>query len=109
MNQLKTCTKCKQTKPISAFGTDRTTKSSLQSWCRSCKAAWARQYYRTTKGKQAHNRSKRQHTEQQQALIGFAIADMLGLERKNGKYYTAWGTKTDLGLYLSIKRVIDSV
>ena len=61
MNTLKTCVKCKQIKPISAFGIDRTHKSGLQSWCRSCKAAWARQYY---KGKQAHNRSRRQTNKQ---------------------------------------------
>ncbi len=58
MNQLKACAKCRQTKPVSVFGTDKTNKSGLQSWCRSCKAAWARQYYRTAKGKAAHNQSR---------------------------------------------------
>ena len=59
-NTLKVCANCRQIKLTSAFGTDKTHKDGLQSWCRSCKAAWARQYYRTTKGKQAHNRSRRQ-------------------------------------------------
>lgn len=45
MNQLKVCAKCKQIKPASDFGIDKTNKSGLQSWCRSCKAVWARRYY----------------------------------------------------------------
>lgn len=57
-NTLKTCAKCKQTKLVIDFGTDKTNKSGLQSWCRICKAAWARQYYRTDKGKSAHNQSR---------------------------------------------------
>lgn len=55
---LKTCVKCKQIKLVTNFGTDRTTKSGLQSWCRSCKAIWAKQYYQTPKGKVAHNQSR---------------------------------------------------
>ena len=47
------------------------------------------------------------HTEQRQAKIGFNIANMLGLKvSKQGKYNTTWGTKTPLGLYLSIQRII---
>lgn len=48
MNQLKVCRKCKQIKPMSTFGTDKTNKSGLQSWCRACKAGWARQHYATS-------------------------------------------------------------
>lgn len=59
MNQLKVCAKCRQIKPISAFGTDQTHKDGLQSWCRVCKAIWAKRYYATDKGKLAHNRSRR--------------------------------------------------
>jgi len=66
-NTLKTCAKCKQIKLVTDFGTDKTHKNGLQSWCRACKAAWARRYYATTKGKLAHNRSRQQHTEQRQA------------------------------------------
>lgn len=107
MNQLKVCAKCKQIKSVSDFSTDKTNKSGLQSWCRACKAAWARQYYRTTKGKLAHNRSRQRLTEQQQAKIGAYIADMLGLrQNQDGKYYTTWGRKTPLGLYLTIQRII---
>ena len=57
MNQLKVCAKCKQIKPVSAFGTDKTHKSGLQSWCRLCKAAWARQCYTTPEGKAAHKKA----------------------------------------------------
>ena len=55
---LKTCAKCKQIKLITDFGTDKTHKNGLQSWCRACKATWARQYYQTPKGKAAHNQSR---------------------------------------------------
>ena len=50
---------------------------------------------------------KQHNTEHYQATIGLKIADMLGLSQDaDGRYYTAWGTKTPLGLYLTIKRVI---
>lgn len=50
---------------------------------------------------------KQRHTEYHQATIGLKIADMLGLEQnRNGKYYTARGIKTPLGLYLSIQQII---
>jgi hypothetical protein len=49
---------------------------------------------------------KQHHTEEHQAKIGNCIAQLLGLKKKEGRYNTAWGTKTDLGLYLSIKRII---
>lgn len=50
--------------------------------------------------------------EEHQSKIGNCIAQMLGLKmavrgEQKGRYKTAWGTKTDLGLYLTIKRIID--
>jgi hypothetical protein len=66
-NTLKTCTKCRQIKLITAFGTDKTNKSGLQSWCQSCKAVWARQNYQTDKGKAAH---KKAHKKWYQATKG---------------------------------------
>lgn len=53
-NILRTCTKCKQIKLITAFCTDKTNKSGLQCWCRQCKTDYARQIYATDKGKAAH-------------------------------------------------------
>ena len=50
--------------------------------------------------------AKQTHSEQHQAKIGKSIADMLGLKEKKGRYATAWGAKTALGLYLSIMRII---
>ncbi len=50
---------------------------------------------------------KQHHTEYYQAYIGLQIANMLGLNQNtDGRYFTTWGTKTPLGLYLSIKRII---
>ena len=50
---------------------------------------------------------KQHHTEYYQATIGLRIADMLGMtQNTDGKYYTTWGTKTPLGLYLSIQRIL---
>ena len=50
---------------------------------------------------------KQHHTEYYQAVIGLAIADMIGINQNaDGRYYTNWNTKTPLGLYLSIKRII---
>ncbi len=41
------------------------------------------------------------------AEIGRDIAELLRLKQdENGRYDTAWGTKTDLGIYLYIERII---
>ena len=47
-----------------------------------------------------------------QAQIGKCIAEFLDLRRIEkgeftGQYKTTWGTKTDLGLYLCIKRILE--
>lgn len=50
---------------------------------------------------------KQNHTEYYQATIGLKIADMLGLtQNADGRYYTTWGTKTPLGLYLCVQRIL---
>jgi len=39
---------------------------------------------------------------------GKALANLLHLKKnKNGRYDTSWGDKTELGLYLTIKRVVE--
>jgi hypothetical protein len=46
-------------------------------------------------------------SEQEQAKIGAALIDLLGLKvKKNGRVDTSWGDKTPLGLYLTIQRVM---
>ena len=40
---------------------------------------------------------------------GILIADMMGLKHPKGhpdRYHTAWGTKTALGVFLSVKRLV---
>jgi len=54
---------------------------------------------------------KQHHTEEHQAKIGNCIAQLLMLKKikrgeQAGRYDTAWGTKTDLGLYLCVQRII---
>lgn len=54
-----------------------------------------------------------EHEEEQETLkryakIGQEIADMLMLRKtNNGRYETTWGDKTPLGLYLTLKRIIE--
>ena len=111
-NTLKTCVKCRQIKLITAFGTDKTTKDNLQSWCRSCKAAWARQYYATAKGKEAHKSVHRKwyHTkiaEPRKIRLGIEIAETLGLVKtKDNKYVTSRGIKTARGLYSLVQQIM---
>lgn len=50
--------------------------------------------------------AKQTHSEQHQAKIGKNIANMLRLKETKKRYNTTWGTKTALGLYLSIMRII---
>lgn len=103
----KICKHCKQLKPLISFSKDKNMKDGLQRWCKRCKTDWKREHY--DKDKQAqYYKKRRQHTiEQRQTKIGLVIADMLGLtQTKQGRYYTTWGTKTPLGLCLSIQRII---
>lgn len=40
--------------------------------------------------------------------VGDFIAKLLGLRRKrNGRFFTTWGDKTNEGLYNTLKRVIE--
>ncbi len=56
---------------------------------------------------------KQHNTEEHQAKIGNCIAQLLMLKSNSRnsigekRYNTAWGTKTDLGLYLCLKRIIN--
>jgi len=50
---MKTCTKCGQDKPLSEFYGHPTARDGLGSWCRACRNAHQREYYRTHKGKKA--------------------------------------------------------
>ena len=56
---------------------------------------------------------KQHNTEEHQAKIGNCIAQLLMLKSNSinsigeKRYHTTWGTKTDLGLYLCVKRIID--
>jgi hypothetical protein len=50
---------------------------------------------------------KQHNTEEHQAKIGNCIAQLVLLKKHKNRYHTAWGTKTDLGLYLSVKRIFD--
>jgi hypothetical protein len=46
--------------------------------------------------------------EDTQIRIGEKIIEVLSLHKKqNGRVDTAWGDKTPLGLYLTVKRIID--
>ncbi len=50
---------------------------------------------------------KQVHNEAHMNRVGKRIADALGLKQdKLGRYYTAWGTKTELGLYRIIDRIM---
>lgn len=46
--------------------------------------------------------------EAEQMRRGEMLADVLGLNRdRDGRYRTAWGTKTSLGLYLTVQRITE--
>jgi hypothetical protein len=40
-----TCTKCGETKPLSAFAADRSKSDGLKSWCKACDNERCRAYY----------------------------------------------------------------
>ena len=47
--------------------------------------------------------------EAEQQRRGLLIAETLQLKKKrvNGRFDTAWGDKTAIGLFLTVKRIID--
>lgn len=47
-------------------------------------------------------------TEQEEIRRGKLVAETLRLEKdKNGHYSTTWGTKSDLGVYRVVKRLME--
>lgn len=54
----KSCSKCKQIKPLSEFGKDRRKKNGLRSRCKSCQKAY-RQTDKGKAGKKAYQQSER--------------------------------------------------
>jgi len=53
---MKTCTKCRQTKPFSEFHKQSSSKDRLHSWCKNCAKTATSAYQKSDKGKQAQNR-----------------------------------------------------
>jgi hypothetical protein len=45
--------------------------------------------------------------ETEQARCGAYLAQVLCLKSRGGRFDTQWGNKTPLGLYLTIKRILD--
>lgn len=46
-------------------------------------------------------------SEQEQTRRGSMIATVLGLHFRAGRINTEWGTKTPLGLYRTVKRIVE--
>jgi hypothetical protein len=71
MNNNKSCTRCQQTKPIDAFGFNRSAKDGRQHWCKEClKAYWhekAREIGRRTYTKDWQRRAYRKNPSLQAA------------------------------------------
>lgn len=42
---MKKCPRCGEVKPLTDFGTNRTTKDGLSYWCGDCKRSYGREYY----------------------------------------------------------------
>lgn len=53
---MKICTKCKQTKPLSEFHKDRSTKDNHRPDCKICSLKRIKEYSQTERGKAAHKR-----------------------------------------------------
>lgn len=46
--------------------------------------------------------------EKEETQRGELLATVLGLKKtKEGRYNTLWGTKSDLGLYRTVKRLVE--
>lgn len=52
MNELsktKYCPKCNQIKPVSEFGTSKSTKDKIDRYCKACRRKYAKGYYKKNK------------------------------------------------------------
>ena len=63
--QTKTCTKCKETKPVSEFNKNRRTKDGLMGWCKPCTSEEGRRYREANKEKvaESHRRYREANKE----------------------------------------------
>jgi hypothetical protein len=65
---------------------------------------------RKYEGKIMNMRKEDVLTEDEKALRGLRLIEILGLKRSKeeaGRYLTTWGTKTALGIYLTVKRILE--
>lgn len=46
-------------------------------------------------------------TEEEQIVYGELFAKLLKMKKNKDRWDTAWGTKTNLGLYRTIKRLVE--
>jgi hypothetical protein len=58
---MKTCTKCKETKPLECFGKHSITSDGLRSECKQCKTAARKAYRQTSAGQAARRRDNQQN------------------------------------------------
>ncbi len=89
----KTCARCKQELPMSMFGRAPRMKLGLQSYCRPCNSAWAREKYaanRETEAKKNRERARARYTTELgrrthiKALYGITWDEYLALLEAQG-------------------------
>jgi len=70
---MKTCSKCKETKPLSEFYKNRSTKDGLQAYCKICQskyqAKYQKMYSQTERGRTAHKRAMARYLKTDKGAI----------------------------------------
>lgn len=76
----KACSKCKQVKPVDAFGRNARATSGYQSWCRACYAEHQRQYRASPEGRERVRASQRDSYQRNREQ---RIAAVVEYEKRN--------------------------
>lgn len=94
--KTKTCTNCKETKSVSEFYTDRSSRDGLFRCCKSCASEKSRKYYEANREKAAelsrrwHEKNAKQETRRKRKRDKEDNLRSLELAHNNGKPWEDW-------------------
>lgn len=88
---MKTCSKCKEVKPLSEFHKRNTSKCGYKSECKVCRNATNKQYKKDNEIKELEYRSKNRDTAKQRASSWYyANKDNIETKEKRKVYAASW-------------------
>lgn len=68
LSDMKTCNKCKETKPLDDFSNKKSTKDGKNTWCRACMSASSKSWYEASPETRERRRESRRNWDRKNTL-----------------------------------------